>query len=171
MTERGKVNFDGDGAPRLAVEGNEAINECIERLFLACRRSIMVRAKRLDFDFYFSEALTECCRSLVARDMHNELLFLIEDDKYLMWANSRLVALARQFSSYIRIRVIPEEYIERHEMFIVQAAEGCLHQPNTDQARGLMSTSDPGMARQLTTRFKELWERSPQPPELFVTGL
>lgn len=170
MTD-GRVSFDESGSHRLFIEGTDAMNQCIERLFLACRQTLMVRAGRLDFEFYFSDSFTECCQSVVVRDMRNEMLFLVEDEQYVMRANSRLVALARRFSSYIKIRVIPEEYIEHQEMFIVCDGAGYLHQPSIEQPQGFMNPSDRGTARQLSLRFKDLWERSSQPAELFVTGL
>lgn len=170
MTD-GKASFDESEPQRLRLDGDTAINECIERMFLACRNSLMVRAKRLDFDFYFSEAFTECCQSIVARNLRNELLFLVEDEKFVMKANARLVALARQFSSYVKIRVIPEEYIERQEMFIVSDAASYLQQPHIDHPRGFMNIADRGTARQLSLRFNDLWQRSAPPGELFTVGL
>lgn len=170
MTEKG-ISMEGAGSLNILIDGAQAMNECIERLFLSCRHSLMVRAPRLDFEFYFSESFAECCQSLIVRDMRNEILFLIEDEPYLMRANVRLLALARQFSSYIKIRVIPEEYLEKQETFIVCDALGYLHQPNIEYPKGVMNPSDRGVARQFSLRFKDLWDRSPQPTELFTTGL
>ncbi len=159
------------GTGRLLLDGNTAINECIERMFLACRSSIRVRARRLDYDFYFSQAFTECCQSIVARNMRNELLFLVEDEKFVIKANVRVVALARQFSSYVKVRVIPETLVKDQEMFIVADDTGYLHQPGIDIPRGFMHPSDPGNAHRLGRHFKDLWDRSEQPAELFATGL
>ena len=167
----GKIRIDGSDPQRLAIDGTNALNECVERLFLACQSIIMVRAPRLDLDFYFSDTFTECCRSIMVRDMRNQLQFLVEDEQYIMKMNVRLVALARQFSTYIKVRVIPEEYIEHQEMFIVCDATGYLHQPSAEYPKGFMGTSDPGTARQLSQRFKDLWERSTPPAELFTAGL
>lgn len=167
----GGISREESDSPRLLIEGTEAMNECVERSFLACRHAIAVRARRLDFDFYFSGSFRECCESIVVRDMRNEIRFLIEDEQHLMRANARLVALARRFSSYIKIRVIPEAYLDNPEMFILRDDSAYLHQPNVERPRGVMHTADPGRARQLALRFKELWERSAQPFELFPTGL
>jgi len=166
-----RVSIDDQDKPRLAIEGADAINECIERLFLGCRHSIKVRAPRLDSDFYFSETFSECCRSIIVRDLRNQLQFLVEDEQYVTRANSRLVALARQFSSYVKIRVIPQEYVERQEMFIVSDDDAWLHQPSLERPRGVMASQDRGAARQLSLRFTDLWERSAPPAELFTTGL
>lgn len=165
------VSIEGGDSPRLVIDGPKAMNESIERLFLACRSSLLVRARRLDFDFYFSETFTETCQSIIVRDTRNELLFLLEDEPYLMKANSRLLALARKFSSYIKIRIIPKEYIEQQETFIVCDAIAYLHQPKMEFARGVMDLSDRGRARKLSLKFKEVWERSPEPSELFTAGL
>jgi len=170
MTE-GRVSVDSGNTPRLVVEDAPAMNECIQRLFLACQRSIRVRAPRLDFDFYYSETFMETCKSIVTGDLRNELLFLVEDEEHVMRTNTRLITLARQFSSYVKIRVIPEEYIEQPEMFVLCDDTGYLHQPNVDRPRGLLDTSDPGTVRQFKRRFTDLWDRSTQPVELFTTGL
>lgn len=170
MTEKG-ISIEGSESTGISIDGNEAMNECVERLFLSCRHSLTVRAPRLDFDFYFSESFTECCRSIVVRDMRNEILFLIEDEKHLMRASSRVIALARQFSSYIKIRAIPEEYVEKQETFIVCDSTAYLHQPNVEYPRGVFSESERGIARQFNLRFKDLWDRSAPPKELFTTGL
>lgn len=147
------------------------MSECVERLFLACRRSLRVRARRLDLDFYQLESFTQACQSIITRDLRNELLFLVEDEQHLIKTNTRLVAIARQFSSYVKIRVIPEEYIERQEMFVLCDDDSYLHQPHVDRARGLMDTSDRGTVRRLGLRFKDIWDRSSPPVELFTTGL
>lgn len=165
------VSFDQSDPGRLLIEGNTAMNECIERLFLACRSTLLVRARRLDFDFYFSQSFTECCESIVARSMRNELRFLVEDEEFVIKVNSRLVALARQFSSYIKVRVIPEELIKRQEMFMVCDAAGYLHQPSIERPTGFTNPSDRGTARRLGRHFTDLWDRSEPPGELFVTGL
>ncbi len=107
----------------------------------------------------------------MTRNLRNELLFLVEDEQYVIKANSRLVALARQFSSYIKVRVIPRELIKHQEMFIIHDAVGYLHQPNIEYPKGFMSTGDRGTAGQLGRRFKDLWDRGIQPNELFTTGL
>lgn len=167
----GKVSFDAGGSPRLVIEDAAALNECLERLFLACRRSLRVRARRLDPDFYYSDSFSRVCESLITRDLRNELLFLVEDEQHLMRTNSRLLTLARRFSSYIKIRVIPKEYIEQPEMFVLCDDSGYLHQPSVDRPRSLLDTSDRGNVQRLNLRFKELWERSAQPFELFTTGL
>lgn len=165
------ISIDGSEPQRLVINGSAAMNECIERMFLACRNTLAVRAHRLDFDFYFSQTFTECCQSIAARNLRNELLFLIEDEQFVVRANSRLVALARQFSSYIKVRVIPPELIKQQEMFIIRDAVAYLHQPNIEHPKGFMSDSDRGTAGQLGRRFKDLWDRGIQPNELLTTGL
>lgn len=134
MTDN-NLSYDESGSGRMLVDGNTAMNECIERMFLACRSNIQVRARRLDYDFYFSQAFTECCQSIVSRSMRNELMFLVEDEQFVIKANVRLVALARQFSSYVKVRVIPEALIKHQEMFIVSDSTGYLHQPGIDTPR------------------------------------
>ena len=170
-SDRNKVSIDGADSPGLLVEGPHALNESIERLFLACHGFLIVRAPRLDLDFYFSEAFTECCRSIIARDLRNELQFLVEDEAHIMKANIRLVSLARQFSSYVKLRVIREEYVEHREMFVVCDSTSYLHQPNAEMPKAFMNTSDRVTARRLGLQFKDLWDRSAPPEELFTMGL
>lgn len=170
-SENARVSFEAGGSPRLRVEDSTAMNECIERLVLACNQSLRVQAKRLDYDFYYSDAFVQACLSVIKRDLRNELQFLVEDEWHLMKTNVKLVGLARRYSSYIKLRVIPEEYIEQREMFVLCDASGCLHQPSVDHPTGFLSTSDRGTVRQFSRRFKDLWERSSQPTELFTTGL
>lgn len=166
-----QVSIEGADSPRLVIDGSQAMNECIERLFLACRSSLMVRAPRLDFDFYFSDTFTECCQSIIARDPHNELRFLVEDELHVITVNMRLVSLARQFSSYVKLRVVGKEYVEHQEMFVVCDSIGYLHQPSVEHPKGFMNISNGATARQLALRFKNLWERSAAPRELFTMGL
>lgn len=161
----------GSDDGRLTLDGARAINEAIERMFLACRRQILVRAPRLDPDFYFTESFTESCQAIVVRERRNELRFLVEDERFVMQVNSRLLALARRFSSYVGLRVVPPEYLDRQEMFVVRDRTAWLHQPGMQQQRALMSGSERGQAQQLERRFRELWERSAPPSELHVTGL
>lgn len=166
-----QASFIAAGSPRLAIHGAAAMNECIERLVLACRNTLTVRAGRLNFPFYASESFTECCQSILGRELRNELQFLVEDEQHLMRFNARLIALARQFSSYVKLRVIPEQYIEQPEMFIIRDGAAYLHQANTDYPNGVMELDAPGTARRFKRRFEDLWARSNPPAELFTLGL
>jgi hypothetical protein len=88
-----------------------------------------------------------------------------------MDSGSRVIDLARKFSSYVKVRKLPPEYSDSAEVFIVADLEHCLYLQSAGSFPARYSRHSPGQARQLDHRFRKLWERSVQIAGLHPVGL
>jgi len=161
---------DADGQ-NIVLENAMELDSMITQLSRSARRSILVRSPRLEFPAFNSEAYADEIRRLIAADTSSQIRFLVGQPELFLRMNTRLVALCRQFSTFVKARAIPAEYLEPAEMFVVVDDLACIHQPRSDVMRGIANQNAPGRARSLTRLFNEIWERSTPPSGLFTLGL
>jgi len=159
------------GDQNIVLENALELNGMITQLSRSARRSILVRSPRLEFPAFNSETFADQIRRLIALDSNSQVRFLVGQPELFLRMNTRLIALCRQFSTFVKARAIPAEYLEPAEMFVVVDDIACLHQPRSDVMRGIANQNTPGRARSLTRLFNEIWERSTPPSELFTLGL
>lgn len=153
------------------IIGKQKINQSITEIFDHCQRLLMIRAPTLAFDFYHGDAFSSSCLSIITGNLHNRILFLLDDEQHLQHSSLRLIQLARKYSSYIKIKILPLEYKDRQDMFMVCDSHAYLHQPQVEYARAFVNFNDPGSCKHFSLRFKGLWERSRPPSEIFTLGL
>lgn len=111
----------------------------------------------------------------LSRFMHenerNEFRLLCSETRHLHEKGGSLIELARRFSSFIKLRQIPEEYRPVTEQFILVDDNASLRQHDFTAPGYFASFNDRATVRPLHNRFEELWQRSAAVPGIHVTGL
>ena len=154
-----------------AIESSKAVDKAVEQLCCEAAHSLKIRAPRLDFPFFRTTGVIPAVTPLITGDRRNQIHILIDDEQHLMDSGSRVIDLARKFSSYVKLRKLPPEYSDSAEVFIVADLEHCLYLKSASSFPAKYSRHSPGQARQLDHRFRKLWERSVHIAELHPVGL
>ena len=160
----------GEGAARLLTSPLQ-VDEAIRKMFCQAQHFLYVRAPRLDFPFFKSRDLLPSVTGLIRGDQRNHIYFLIDDEFHFLNTNTRLIELARKFSSYVKIHKLPEEYADTAEVFIVADRDCYLHMASPHQYPATAGSDMSARTRQLEYRFKQLWEKSERIPELSTLGI
>lgn len=160
----------GAGDDNLVLDSLDDLDHMALALFRLTRRQILLRAPRLDWPAFASKELADEIGRIAKSELSNQVLLLIEDEEYFFQNNSRLLALCRRFSSYVKVRVPPEEY-RQPELILVVDSVAFLHQARVDIDYGIANLNAAGRVRTLSRQFNETWERSNAPEELFTLGL
>lgn len=147
------------------------VDDAVRKLFHQAKHYLYVRASRLDFPFLKSKDLLPSITDLIRGDQRNHIHILIDDEFHFLKANTRLIELARNFSSYVKVHKLPEEYADTAELYIVADTDCYLHMASQHQYPATAGFDMPARTRQLEYRFKQLWEKSERIPELFTLGL
>ena len=162
---------DPDDSTTQSLTSPVQVDDAVKNLFRRSKHYLYIRAPRLDFPFFKSKDLLPSITDLIRRDPRNHLNFLIDDEFHFLNTSTRLIELARKFSSYVKIHKLPEEYADTAEVFIVADPDCYLHMASQHQYPATVGFDMPARTRQLEYRFKQLWERSERIPELFTLGL
>lgn len=155
----------------LALDSPELVNDAFETLCRQAEHSLKLRAPRLDFPFLHSTGLLTALTPLITGDRRNHVHILVDDEQHLLDTGNRVIDIARKFSSYLSVRRLPPEYADSGEIYLIADAAGYLYLGKADHYPAAFSEHDPGRARQLDRRFRQLWERSVRIAELHTLGL
>lgn len=166
------VDFSlGSPSPALSLTSPAQVDEIIKLIFYQAKHRLHIRATRLEYSFFKSEDLSSSLTALIRSDVHNTVRFLIDDVFDLFNSHTRLVQLARRFSSYIEIHKAPEDYGQISGFFIVADQMGYVHQRSGHFYPVRAEAYAPAQARRLEHRFDHDWSRSERLAELFSAGL
>lgn len=160
----------GASDDNLILEGLDDLDHMALALFRLARQQIRLRAPRLDWPVFGSKEFADEIGRIVKSELSNQVLLLIDDEEFFFHNNTRLLALCRRFSSFVKVRVVPEEYREPALVLLVDNL-AFLHQARVDINYGIANLSAAGRVRTLSRQFNEIWERSAAPAELFTLGL
>jgi len=170
IPDDGSVN-DADDSTLQSLTSPAQVDGAIRDMFRQAGHTLYIRAPRLDFPFFNSKDLLPSITDLIRGDQRNHLYFLIDDDTHFLNTNSRVIELARKFSSYVSVHKLPEEYADTAEVYIVADQDCYLRMASQHTYPATVASGMPARARQLEYRFKQLWEKSERIPELFTLGL
>jgi hypothetical protein len=162
---------DPDDSTTQSLASLAQVDGAINNLCRQAKHYLYVRAPRLDFPFFKSNDLLPSITHLIRGDQRNHIHFLIDDELHFLNTNTRLIELARNFSSYVKVHKLPEEYADTAELYIVADTDCYLHMASQHQYPATAGFDMRARTRQLEYRFKQLWERSERIPELFTLGL
>lgn len=114
-------------------------------------------------------------QELLTHFMHehdrNQFRLLCSETRHLHDKGGTLIDLAKRFSSFIKLRQIPEEYRPVTDQFIIADDNASLRQHDFTATSYFASFNDRASVRPLHNRFEELWQRSAAVPGIHVTGL
>lgn len=120
-----------------------------------------------DLDRAIEHAEFAAAVSALARNTeHTHVRVLVHDSTRAVKDGHHLIDLAQRLSSKVEIRNPPQEYAHLNEAFLVVDDMGYLYRPLADRYEGWVCFRDPPRARELTKRFKEVWEHSTPDPQL-----
>lgn len=139
-----------------ARENAEASHALISR----ARRSIEIYTHELDPRVYDRPACIAALKAFVLHHPSARVRILIRNPHRPLKTGHRLLGLARQLSSYIGMRVIPEDYKTLTDAFLIVDRRGILHLPEADRYEGRCRFNHPRQARDLHRRFTEVWHHS-----------
>lgn len=114
-------------------------------------------------------------QELLTRFMHeherNQFRLLCSETRHLREKGGSLIELAHRFSTFIKLRQIPEEYRPVTDQFIIADDHASLRQHDFTAPSYFVSFNDRASVRPLHNRFEELWQRSAAVPGIHATGL
>ena len=160
----------GQSSEAVSLNTPAQVNHIIRELFFQAQHRLDIRAVRLDLAFFQTRDLLQSITTLVSSNMRNQVLFLIDDELHLK-SLTKVTHLARNFSSYVKVRKLAEEQTSDGDFFVIADRVAYVHQMSSHNYPVTAEAYAPAKARELALKFKNCWERSEQITELSTLGL
>ena len=123
------------------------------------RRSALLFTRTLDPLLYDTAAFATGLSQLVRSFPQSYCQVLLQDPEGFAAQDHRLVSLAQALSSFIQLRVAPQEARDELQAFLTVDGLGYLRRPNSAVYEGNASFNDPREVRELEHRFGQWWEQ------------
>ena len=163
-----KNNTESNSFP---VNTRLEVSETSARILSEARRSINILVYDYDDVLLPSTNISELISSFVRQHEKNRFRYLCSESDLLRDRGSKLIQLARRFSSFIKLRQLPDGLKSAHEQFIVVDESLSMQTQDRLSHNYYAHLNERARARKLNNHFEELWQRSSAIPGVHVTGL
>ena len=123
------------------------------------RRFALLFTRTLDPLLYDSPAFVSGLSQLVRAYPQSYCQVLLQDPEGFAAQDHRLTTLAQTLSSYIQLRVVPEEARDELQAFLIVDGLGYLRRPNSAVYEGNAGFNNPREVREMGHRFGQWWEQ------------
>jgi hypothetical protein len=126
----------------------------------AAQHSLNIFEKDFSDIGFNSEARYDALRHYLLLSTNNRLQILAHDPQHLIRFCPRMMMLLKEFSHSMEIFQTPPHMHSVTEPFAVADNHHYVRRYHFDDTRGLLAKNDPEGARELNSRFHEIWSAS-----------
>src|SRR5690625_1352232 len=148
------------------IEGIEPIRTAAAELAAAARREILILSTDLQAHLYDQDDFLESLRQLAISTQHARIRILVSDLDPAIKHGHRLIELARQLSTFIKIRRLHSDDAALAETFLLVDQAALLHQSPPFGLMAMRYSRARFEGRQRALQFETLWERAELDPNL-----
>lgn len=146
-------------------------SEISYRLLDEASRSINILLYDYDETLLPVTKIDDLLSSFITKHERCVFRYLCSESDILHERGSKLIQLARRFSTFIKLRQLTDGLKPVQQQFIVVDGESSMQTQNHRSYDYYAHLNERARARQLNNRFEELWQRSRAVPGIHVTGL
>lgn len=123
-------------------------------------RKIDIMSRYFDAAIYDNTDFIEAVRKLSIASKFTRIRILVKDSDPMVKNGHRIIELIHQLTSSIEVRQISEEYKAGNEAFSLYDEKAIIYLKHADRYEGVANFDRPRLAKELTSYFNEVWERS-----------
>ena len=147
------------------------VSESSTNLLSEATRSINILVYDYDDVLLPTTNIDELISSFARLHERNRFRYLCSESDILRERGSKLIKLARRFSTFIKLRQLPDNLKSVHEQFIVVDENSSMQTQDRISHNYYAHINERARARKLNNHFEELWQRSSAIQGVHVTGL
>lgn len=151
-------------------EGMREFETLLDEMIAQTQSAIRVFDKSLSRE-YNAPQRYEALRQFLLASRSNRLMIVLHEADHIERQCPRMIELARQFSSAVKIHQTLRPARHVYDPFVIFDATHYLHRFHVDHLRAALGTNDVIGAQQLLDRFAEIWEASAPAVSADKTGL
>lgn len=150
----------------LVIESSQDLLDATSTILKHTNRSLDITSRHLDPIIYDQPETVELIKQIALTNRQARIRIVINDIRPVITRGHRLVELAQRLSSFISIRIPGSSHRNFNEAMLIADNSAYIHRPFADRFEGESHVNDRGRARDLTSRFEELWEKADIHPNL-----
>jgi len=156
---------------RFPVNTREEVSETSIRLIKKASRSINILLYDYDEVLLPGSKIDDLLSTFIRQHERCRFQYLCSENDILHERGGKLILLARKFSTFIKLRQLPDDLQSIQEQFIVIDGNTSMITQDHRSYDYYARFNDRARAHKLNNRFEELWQRSEPVPGIHVTGL
>lgn len=161
-------NTDNNSFP---INTREQVSETSIRLIQEASRRINILLYDYDEVLLPTSKIDDLLSIFIRQHERCRFQYLCSENDILRERGGKLIQLARKFSTFVKLRQLPDDLQSIPEQFIVVDGNTSMITQDHRSYDYYAHFNDPARARKLNNRFEELWQRSEPVPGIHVTGL
>lgn len=135
------------------------------------QREILIASYDLDSRVYSNQEFVDALSSFVRSHRNAHVHILVWNSEQAVKHGHRLIKLAHQLSSRIKIHAPDPVHADIIESYMVVDGIAYFRRPLAERVEGIACLHAPIIARELKDQFHSMWERSSPAPEFRRLGL
>ncbi|WPL19141.1 Acetyltransferase (GNAT) family protein [Thiorhodovibrio winogradskyi] len=157
----------GETSGRLFLTQRAHLALAVRQLAAQARRQVNLLSTDLQPDIYDHQDFVEALRYL-AIELRGRLpvKILVSDPEPSLRRGHRLIELARLLSSDVQIRLVPKDWAEYRDQFLLCDQDGLCLTRHQDPRRTLVDFNSGAETRRLRRLFDQIWEQGDMHPGL-----
>lgn len=159
------------GHEHFRIDNRQQASAASLELIGKARREINILVHDYDDVMLPPMQFTGLLSEFITQHQQNRVRYLCSESSRLHERGARLVELARRFSTFIKLRQIPDDLKPVTEQCLLIDDIGSLHQQDYNLASYYVSVDDRVRNRRHSRHFDDLWQRAGSVPGIHVTGL
>lgn len=124
------------------------------------KRTLDICGRQLDPHLFDNNEFAAAVRQLALSSRYARVRLLVLMPEVLYSRGHQLLLLAQQLTTFVHVRVPCEDDKEFNEAMFIADETGYARRTQSDRYEGEANFNDRGIARDLTRRFDEIWERA-----------
>lgn len=160
----------GESAGTIRLESRAEVRAACSLMAAQVTRELCIFSHDLDAPLYDHSDFLKTVRGVALRSPRALVHVLLFDPEPPVRKCHRIVELARQLSSRIHIRRVPEELQNHTQTYLLADDRGYVLRPLADVFEGTADFSAPLEVRRMREQFEQIWQRSEEPIELRAFG-
>lgn len=150
----------GETHQEFTAGNREELRRITQHMAEQATRSIHIVSRHLDPELYNHLDFIEALRRLARRSKYTQIQILAQDSSPAVKNGHRLIQLAQQLSSYVKIKKLHDDYKDYFRAFMVVDGEGYVLREFSERFEAVVDFHAPRQAKELLKFFTEAWEIS-----------
>ena len=151
---------------KIAFETRQELFEITNNILARSAHSLDIVSRHLDPLIYDQTETVDAIKTMVLGNRQAQVRLVVTDLRPVLSQGHRLLDLAQRLTSFISIRVPGRSHKNFNEALLIADNNAYIHRPFADRYEGEAHYQNRGKARDLSSRFEELWEKADIHPGL-----
>lgn len=162
-------DFDADDIDlesTLAFESRQELFSITTNMLTRTERNLDIVSRHLDPLVYDQVETVEAIKAMALGNRQAQIRVVVTDLRPVLGRGHRLLELAQRLTSFISIRVPGKSHKNFNEALLIADNNAYIYRPFADRYEGEAHFQNRGKARDLKSRFDDLWEKADTHPGL-----